>query len=126
MIGRIFLVSILWLAWVAGAEAKAQGFMAPKNGEAMICPITEGLETLPDFSSPQCKVTSLYDIDPQGSAFWIKVLFQVDDPKSQLGLYLSGKLSSDIFLNGTRVGSNGVPGQSAETEVPGKMAARLG
>jgi len=83
----------------------------------------------PDFSSNDCQRGALEDIDPQGRLIWV----QTNVPLSQtqglngepLSLYVSGKMSSEVYLNGVYIGQNGMPGSSSETEIPGRMDAEL-
>ncbi|UTW56021.1 LytTR family DNA-binding domain-containing protein [Kordiimonas sp. SCSIO 12610] len=86
-------------------------------------------DMFPDFSSPQCERKTLDTVDPQNRLVWFKGT--IDIPKSILddgrpiALYVSGKMSSRIFLNGELVASNGLPARSAAGEKLGVMDFQL-
>ncbi|MDQ3124362.1 MAG: LytTR family DNA-binding domain-containing protein [Pseudomonadota bacterium] len=59
-------------------------------------------------------------IDPQGREMWIRSTLAAPTEDRPEALYIAGIVSSEIWLNGVRLGANGRPGDSAETEVPGR------
>jgi len=83
----------------------------------------------PDFTGDTCKAGDVTDIDPQGTLVWVKTIVRLDEvkgPKGEpLSLYISGKFSSRVYLNGEYVGSNGTPGFDAASEMPGRMDVEL-
>lgn len=64
-------------------------------------------------------------IDPQGREIWLRgpVPPRVGDgPKAA---YMIGVASSEVWFNGVRLGANGQPGPTPETERPGRYQASL-
>ncbi|NTZ42682.1 LytTR family transcriptional regulator [Altererythrobacter sp. SALINAS58] len=71
-----------------------------------------------------CHTTSVGDVDPQGRLIELQGWFEIPDDRiarEPLALYLSGKNASTVHLNGTAIGSNGLPGASADMERAGEM-----
>lgn len=58
-------------------------------------------------------------IDPQGREVWIRTTLAAPTDDRPHALYLAGIVSSEVWLNGERLGNNGQPGRSAATEKPG-------
>ncbi|MEP3051607.1 MAG: LytTR family DNA-binding domain-containing protein [Erythrobacter sp.] len=69
----------------------------------------------------------LFETDPQGQLLWIEMIFKANpsllEADKPIGLFFSGKASSEAFLNGIALGANGVPGNSQLSEQPGDMDA---
>lgn len=110
------------------------GFLLPGSAGALtwvdmdhviICPATTDEPTPPVFSSPDCKSANAAEIDPQQTMIWVKANIRLDKtsgPNGEpLALYVSGKMSSEFYLNGKFVGRNGIPAPDAASEVPGLM-----
>lgn len=76
----------------------------------------------PDFST--CPQLTRGQIDPENTLMWVEWLWH-NNPSGEppLALFISGKQSSRVYLNGLLVGHNGVPGTSAASETPGFMDA---
>jgi len=95
----------------------------------IICPATMQDQSPPDFSSKECKKVNAGNLDPQNKLIWIKTNIKRTSTKGQngepLSLYISGKISSQIYLNNVLVGNNGSPGESAKDEIVGKMDSEL-
>ncbi len=62
-------------------------------------------------------------IDPQGREMWIRSALSAPADDRPRALHIAGIVSSEIWLNGVRLGANGRPGNSAATEVPGRYQA---
>lgn len=80
----------------------------------------------PPAPSDACAPTSIDAIDPQGRDIWVRA--SIDLPaaviaETPLGLFVAAKASSEIYINGVRLGANGAPGASAAAETPGRMDA---
>lgn len=94
-----------------------------------LCPAKPGDEVPPDFSGPQCREVNALEIDPQGAMLWIRATIRLDTlrgPEGEpLALFVSGKMASEIYLNGQLAGRNGRPGIDAASEVPGLMDVTL-
>ena len=120
---KLFLLSfVILLSGFAASQARAADpvYVA----DATTCPAApSGGE--PDFSGPECETKPYWQIDPQGRDFWLRATLTVSDDlitsERPLGLYVSGKASSEAFLNGVRLGANGAPGPDEASETPGKM-----
>lgn len=93
--------------------------------EATMCPMNGAAP--PDFDGADCSQVPLYDLDPQRREIWVKVAFKADPSalpaENPLGLFLSLKGSSSVWLNGEFLGSNGAPGPDRQSETPGRMDA---
>jgi len=62
-------------------------------------------------------------IDPQGRELWIRSVVQRPTHDAPLALYVVGVASSEVWLNGQRLGVNGRPGSAPSTETPGRYEA---
>lgn len=62
-------------------------------------------------------------IDPQGRELWLKADVARPAEEGPHALYIGGVASSEVWLNGRRLGANGRPGGSAQAEVPGRYQA---
>src|SRR3990167_2997982 len=62
-------------------------------------------------------------VDPQGRELWIRATIPAPSDTQPRALYVAGVASSEAWLNGELLGSNGRPGASARDEVPGKYQA---
>lgn len=118
-----FLVLILML--MTAGSAGAQGIAYDQTVE--MCPVEPGDSAPPDFGRPTCVTVPLRVIDPQGSAMWVRLTATVSPEQlnagEPLGLFISGKASSEAWINGQRIGANGVPAITPEAEVPGRVDA---
>lgn len=59
-------------------------------------------------------------IDPQGREMWIRSILAAPADDRPQALHIAGIASSEIWLNGVKLGANGRPGDSAATEAPGR------
>lgn len=109
----------------APAKAQAQDLAFLDFNDVTICSAQHGGEAPPDFDGPNCQRVGAGDIDPQGTLIWVRTSVDLDATRGPngepLSLYLSGKMSSKVYLNGEFVGTNGTPAAEAASEVPGKM-----
>ncbi len=83
-------------------------------------------ETPPAFVGPDCAAPGAKPIDPQGRQIWVQAIIEAPAGYARnrpLGLFVSAKASTEVFLNGVRLGANGSPSPSAEMESPGRMDA---
>lgn len=62
-------------------------------------------------------------IDPQGRALWLRSVMARPQGREPVALYVVGVASSEVWLNGERLGANGQPGSSAATEIAGRYEA---
>jgi len=125
-----FLIFLLLLFAVASpVEAQQPDLSFFDANDITICPASMADQLPPDFSSEACKKGVVKDIDPQRTLIWVKTTVPLALTRGAngepLSLYISGKMSSEVYLNGEFVGRNGVPGADASSETPGKMDAEL-
>lgn len=62
-------------------------------------------------------------IDPQGRELWLRAVVSRPAGDDPAALYVVGVASSQVWLNGQRLGANGTPGVSASAETPGRYEA---
>lgn len=62
-------------------------------------------------------------IDPQGRELWLRSVVHRPAGDEPAALYVVGVASSEVWLNGQRLGANGRPGVSPSTETPGRYEA---
>ena len=105
--------------------AKVLAVDSPIDGPVQVCPKLPGDNAPPDdYSRPDCWTSDLYAIDVQGRELWLRIrLNPLPSDQPFVGLLLSMKAASEVFVNGRLVGRNGVPGTDISTELPGHMDA---
>ncbi|MFT6006348.1 MAG: DNA-binding LytR/AlgR family response regulator [Pseudoalteromonas tetraodonis] len=130
---RVFyLLGLLLLVGVTASEAQLAINIEP---DVVVCPaqnapIAANLNSpVPDFDSPDCQLAKFWKVNPQGTEIWLKARLLVPLGKLQtlqpLGLFISAKMSSEVYLNNKLIGYNGMPGSDLGTEFPGRMDAFL-
>lgn len=62
-------------------------------------------------------------IDPQGRELWLRSIVRRPTDDGPVALYVVGVASSEVWLNGQRLGVNGRPGSDPSTETPGRYEA---
>lgn len=62
-------------------------------------------------------------IDPQGRELWLRSVVRRPAGDDPAALYVVGVASSEVWLNGQRLGANGRPGASRSSEAPGRYEA---
>lgn len=121
------LLLLLTLAYPVQAQPADLSFF--DTGDIIICPASMADQRPPDFSAETCQKGAVEDIDPQGTLIWVKTTIPLASIRGSngepLSLYISGKMSSEVSLNGEFVGANGTPGADAASETPGKMDGEL-
>jgi len=114
---------------IAPSHAQIPGLSFFDPGDVVICPAAIADGAPPDFSAAPCRQAKAKDIDPQGRLIWVRAnvrLNRTTGPDGEpLSLYLSGKMSSEVYLNGVLIGRNGIAGADASSEIPGQMDAEL-
>lgn len=115
---RIFLIAILLIAFPAASRAEdgAQQVGA-QDWESCRGEPGVGSPTLTDCH-PVAGV-----IDPQGRELWLRSVVQRPTGVEPAAVYVVGVASSEIWLNGERLGENGRPGGSPSAEAPGRYEA---
>ena len=123
---RLMLMTLLCAVLVAPVLAgPLPAVDSPINGPIQVCPVLPGDNAPPDeYDRPDCWTADLYELDIQDQRLWLRI--RLDPPPSDrlfIGLLLSMKSASEVFVNGELVGRNGVPGTDRTTELPGRMDA---
>ena len=126
-IHRLILTSLFIIT--SALPILAQDIQTLKPGTVHICPVLPGDLSPPDFEGPGCERQHFRQVDPQGKALWLLAEITLSDEFKQkkvpLGLLISGKIASKVYLNGILLGQNGVPGKTLKDETPGLMDAIL-
>ena len=112
---RILLLAILLSAFPATLSAQVQA------------PDWQACRHVPGAMGPALTDCRPVDgvIDPQGRDLWLRAVVSRPSGDDPVALYVVGAASSEVWLNGQRLGANGRPGASASTETPGRYEAAL-
>lgn len=62
-------------------------------------------------------------IDPQGRELWLRAVIDRPAGSGPKAFYIGGIASSEVWLNGVRLGANGRPGATSAAETPGRYEA---
>ena len=111
---------LMILSFTSNVGAKTLPLTAFSVCPASVATFEQGI------NSAQCRQASLEEIDPQGRALWVRARIDVSSlkrDKTPLGLYVSGTTSSEVFVNGVPIGTNGTPATTRSQETPGRMDA---
>ena len=119
----IRLICLIFCAGSLSGQMSAQVRITVDRQQATVCPAFETDVAPPPLSRKGCADISIWAVDPQGSHIWAMFTLTLDTvPKERpLGLVVSAKAASIVYLNGDPVGENGRPGDTKSTEIPGKM-----
>jgi len=111
------------LPLLAGLLATMAVELAAVEGPLQVCPVLSGESHPPsDYDRPDCWSAGLYEIDIQDRMLWIRARLEpAPYETSFLGVLISMKAASEVFLAGEMIGRNGLPGPDRETELPGRM-----
>ncbi|AZZ97801.1 LytTR family DNA-binding domain-containing protein [Pseudoalteromonas sp. R3] len=94
--------------------------------QVWVCP---GGGPIPTFEEPTCKTQSFFNGDPQGQAIWLKASLHLpkhwQEGSGPYAFYLFAKASSEVYLNGRLLGTNGRVAQDGEQELAGRMDTRF-
>ncbi|WP_109260136.1 LytTR family DNA-binding domain-containing protein [Hyphobacterium indicum] len=105
--------------------AYAQSLNWVEMDAVRVCPATEPIADLPDFDAPECETMPLHGVNPQGRMIWIAASLMLSESElatdRPLGLFVSGAMSTSLYMNGTYLGQNGQAGQNRASEIPGAM-----
>ena len=108
------------------SPARAQAVTVDPTA-VIVCPAVAGSVAPPDFAAPACETLSAQAIDPQGRMIWVKARLPVPQALLELpvplGIFVLAKASSEIYLNGERIGRNGLPAATRKEEAVGLMDA---
>ncbi len=114
---KLFLATFLLLLFALPASAME----AIPLQDIVTCPV-HGDQPPSRFDAPECRAVKFSELDPQGRDIWVRA--HADVPAvaaAPMGLYISVKASSAAWINGVRLGANGVPAATKAGETPGRM-----
>lgn len=109
---RIFLIAI-FLAWFPTAlqaqdQAPRQAWQSCRGEPGATAPALRDCRPVKGV------------IDPQGRELWLRSVVNRPAGDKPTALYIVGVASSEVWLNGQRLGANGRPGGSRSVEAPGR------
>ena len=111
--------------YAAGQTTNYQSEVIFAKDVAIICPALETDMSPPDKTGAACREFNFQNIDPQNKHIWVFLNLTLPasmlDSYEPLGLGISAKAASIIYINGREVGRNGIPADTAETEIAGRM-----
>jgi len=115
----LYSITLLLLSFAALTQ------QIDRNQPVIICPVIASNDSIPSFNESDCYSTTFSKVNPQFQHIWIQSQFKIN-PKllkqpNPLGLYIVGKASSMVYVNGQFIGNNGIPSSKAKDEVAGKM-----
>lgn len=100
----------------------------PWSTPIQVCQFDEPVSNIPTFSESGCQTEELSELDAQNVSIWVSIRFDLPERWIELeqpyGLYLFGKASSRVYLNGNLLGANGAPSRD-QSEIAGKMDASI-
>lgn len=108
---RTLLLTLLLTSLATLARAQDMTWEACRGAPGPSGPVLSECRSIGDF------------VDPQDRELWIRATIPAPSDTRPRALYVAGVASSEAWLNGQRLGGNGVPGASARDEVPGKYQA---
>lgn len=113
----------MFCAGLLTSHMSAQVRIAVDRQHVTVCPALETDAAPPPLSAKGCEDISFWAVDPQGTHIWAVFTLTLDTVPKQLplGLEVSAKAASTVYINGERVGENGRPGDTKATEIPGRM-----
>lgn len=124
---RLLVLLFSILTFAAPSQAQLRDTQRFIEHPVRVCAAEPGSDLPPDFGGAQCRSMPFFQIDPQDRMLWVELIFVAEpallESDKPLGLFISAKASSQAALNGVALGSNGTPGVSALSEVPGDMDA---
>jgi len=117
-----------WIFLIYGLLGFVAGLAPAVAAQNVIqCPALSDDAPPPAFDGPDCKEVPLREVDPQRRHLWLKASVEATDALlasgNPIGVFVSGKASSEVYLNGRRLGQNGSPAGTEENEIPGRMDA---
>lgn len=119
----VLLASPLLGATAAPAAAIGGTIKTAESDQVRACPASARDTQAPDFEAADCRVMPLSKVDPQQKHLWIAKTVSVSqsDRDRFIGVLVSAKASSKVYLNGVLLGNNGKPGDRADDEILGQM-----
>jgi len=127
---RLYIACVIFiLNGLVQSLAFAQSTISIDNQSVIYCPAKPEEKTRPTFTEKECQQSLLFNIDPQNVELWLKANLTVTDAylkrKQPSAIFVFAKMSSEVFLNGEKLGSNGTPNYLKEEEFSGDMDAKF-
>ena len=127
---RLYIACVLFiLNGLVQSWAFAQATISIDTESVVFCPAQPEQKAAPTFTEKECKQGLLFDIDPQNLELWLKANITVTDAylkrKQPSAIFVFAKMSSEVFLNGEKLGSNGTPNFLKDEEFSGDMDAKF-
>ncbi len=127
---RLFLAYVFFiLNGLVQSLAFAQATISIDTESVVFCPAKPEQKTQPTFTEKECHQGALFDIDPQNVELWLKANVTVTEAylkrKQPSAIFVFAKMSSEVFLNSEKIGSNGTPHFLKEEEFSGDMDAKF-
>ena len=117
----------LLLSFFIQSSAFAREIISIDNDNVIVCPAKPQQKVQPKFNEVGCETRNLFRVDPQQTEIWLKGNLTISQAylqrKQPSALFVFAKMSSEVFLNGERLGNNGTPSYLKEQEFPGDMDA---
>lgn len=108
---RILLLTLLLTGLASPARAQDLSWQSCRGTIGPAGPVLSDCHPIQDF------------VDPQGRELWIRSTVSAPADTRPHILYVAGVASSEAWLNDRRLGANGRPGATAQTELPGRYQA---
>ena len=125
----VFSLSLICVSLLAASILKIgdtrRGFIEFSDNQVFICKADNSAQTAPAINDLSCQKMMGHEINPHHRQIW--VIGKIADPRpflengTPIGLYVSAKASSTIYLNGKRLGQNGKPGFDKKHEIEGQL-----
>jgi DNA-binding LytR/AlgR family response regulator len=110
---RFLLTAIFLIALATPAFAQELSWQTCHGTTGQAGPVLRDCRPVEDF------------IDPQGRELWVRSVVEAPADARPRAFYIAGVAASEVWLNGRRLGGNGRPGATPQTEVPGRYQAIL-
>lgn len=110
---------------ISNAIDYSSGYVVQAERDVTVCPASDKDLSPPATTNSQCERVRLEDADPQRGHIWVFLSIEIPDDMldsfEPLGLGLSAKASSFIYINGREVARNGQPADKPSNEIAGRM-----
>lgn len=123
-IARVSAAAALLAALLAATTAPAADVAYPQVHTVRIAAGDDPRGALPELDDGDWDEIPWQGVDAQGRLLWVRAHVPLPDPASfegvPLAVYVSAIAAYEVYFNGERIGSSGVPGASAALETPGE------
>ena len=89
------------------------------------CPANQLELSKVDFDADDCNESSLQDYSMSEKSVWILISLPIADnllnSRQPIGLFISGRSSARVYINGVKIGEKGVPGLTSDQEIAGEL-----